>query len=1644
MNYDAVVKRLFGRTPVTTFVTEAARDDLSRAAVEAGAAVLADFGDAPRAVARLADNRFAAIGETHAALLGGDTCVAAIGETEQEKDPPASVRELTPVEKKNAREHVKRGRKAFRFGRFKPGMAVTWNGERWIVYDARARGGSRFTLMLVSPDYEKLADEVQPSELGESEANEAALGGSWFARLKQQLRAAVDQASGALDQLRGDHAGASSIRQAVMAARRAQTAIEKQDKRMAMSAIPLVLTAIDSTYIEPQLRSSLVGALGRLRSIADDQTETIVRPADESQSFTPAHLEQLRTQFAQVKTVDPSSPTYDRMIKLLDGMSQHQLKQVAGANIKFLSKLALNRVKKTEAVSPAWGRYASLLGESFSVIDRYRALGIPRPNPATMCQGPCDGTGVAPVRSDEQDQELRRRWGVAEQMSPAEDGWHFVPCPDCEGSRLREAGDDEIGRVQRDLEYARADARDPDLNAKAKAKLQAKVKALDAKFSQLLASRKAAASTGGGEGEGKWRTTPSGHKIFIDGDGKVTKGNPHVLKAGSGSDEKGDSSTKSDVPAGWHEANGMKEHPVPKKGKPIGWKATPDSPPIVGYASKGKQIFALVKGSDGKIGTLTAGRVKESIGEDRAVVRVMSLPAGLPARNAVSVLAQEHGSRALDGDGYVFSSRAQVKAFKQAVRAKFPSASFGEVWGESLAEMRMEAGLSYEGHSVLVMRDKTNFAFIVDGELVQDGFSSRAAALKAAKKHVDEMPVMAEAKAKHAYAVGDRVEVHGEGKGKIVRVRRDSANAYEVSFDKGGTKVVWDNPDGAAAVGYRKITRVAEARANVAGWSITVGADRASVRSPDGDFYTADVGQDGAVEVLDSDDEPARVPGAVVRAIQRMLLVASESIVEAKVPHWRDLVSELLDKAEDITRETEVHLRVSPKTWDLLVGPQKGEPVQRGVYWGEGTIDPGMTRDDAKELAVDMIDQVRGMRQQDEGVYNANDPTPFDPPEVVKAKLAARDAEQAQKKREAEAARAPAEKLAATLTADERKVLAVTTGYIPAARRKQSGLSQDAYDAAVAGLKAKKLMTSQGALTPATRELMRALDMRVRRELFGEAELPKRDQDAISKMAPGAIKQAQIDKARRDAHYAKPTTAVAADWDQFEGVLVMRRPGSQFVAVPITGKKSSKLFDVIRVEGKREHVAQVKSSEVGAYLASLDRADESVDEAAFKPGDRVRVNLPKVETPDERDAHGKTGVVTGYATIDRKKQIRVTLDGGGPESNLIFRAGWLRLVKSNEESAEDGPQMTIPWAFHAMNLGEFGQVDEATYYLIRRNDGKFLDGMEWVDEDPGFGFRDMATARKAASDEVIRGKLRKGQFQIVTRDTDDVDEAKLVWSATVPVKAQKKGYVANPTMGQAQLTERCNRCHYAEAVDGPNGKQVKCLMFRFLAASEGHCGEWERRGSPYAKKVAIPREGVEEGYQHVHFEGSKSARAKTVMAGGKTKSVQGRTFDGVLLVHPTGNYQWGVTHIPTGFGLVPPPGFSDDREAVKFAKAASALGGWDFTDPQAMPPELPSKMSSLIAAFRPHIRRTGGGSSESVAELLRASRETSDGLPRLVRAWTDDGKVLEKRGDYDWTVSGTIKAGLLGDSMRLRSALESTRSKLEAAGWTIESFNPPA
>lgn len=68
---------------------------------------------------------------------------------------------------------------------------------------------------------------------------------------------------------------------------------------------------------------------------------------------------------------------------------------------------------------------------------RYEALDIPLPDPETMCLGQCEGTGLVPIKKDNLEEPFHTLWLEAEKLNPSDDGWHFVKCPDCNGSGKR-------------------------------------------------------------------------------------------------------------------------------------------------------------------------------------------------------------------------------------------------------------------------------------------------------------------------------------------------------------------------------------------------------------------------------------------------------------------------------------------------------------------------------------------------------------------------------------------------------------------------------------------------------------------------------------------------------------------------------------------------------------------------------------------------------------------------------------------------------------------------------------------------------------------------------------------------------------------------------------------------------------------------------------------------------------------------------------------------------------------------------------------------------------------------------------------------------------------------------------------------------
>jgi len=103
----------------------------------------------------------------------------------------------------------------------------------------------------------------------------------------------------------------------------------------------------------------------------------------------------------------------------------------------------------------------------FEFVDRYQALGIPYPDPETMCPGQCEGIGLIPVHFSETDAILRNLWIQAEVkqreqikkgkkraslllirgykkngriLTDLDDGYHFVKCPDCNGTGKIQGG----------------------------------------------------------------------------------------------------------------------------------------------------------------------------------------------------------------------------------------------------------------------------------------------------------------------------------------------------------------------------------------------------------------------------------------------------------------------------------------------------------------------------------------------------------------------------------------------------------------------------------------------------------------------------------------------------------------------------------------------------------------------------------------------------------------------------------------------------------------------------------------------------------------------------------------------------------------------------------------------------------------------------------------------------------------------------------------------------------------------------------------------------------------------------------------------------------------------------------------------------
>ncbi len=109
------------------------------------------------------------------------------------------------------------------------------------------------------------------------------------------------------------------------------------------------------------------------------------------------------------------------------------------------------------------------MADQIEFTDRYQALGIPYPDPETMCHGQCEGTGFYPIfeqRNGEKHgvhptkentafekvawrechreghglwQRIKHAWefknlSILKDSARNCDGWHFIKCLDCGGT----------------------------------------------------------------------------------------------------------------------------------------------------------------------------------------------------------------------------------------------------------------------------------------------------------------------------------------------------------------------------------------------------------------------------------------------------------------------------------------------------------------------------------------------------------------------------------------------------------------------------------------------------------------------------------------------------------------------------------------------------------------------------------------------------------------------------------------------------------------------------------------------------------------------------------------------------------------------------------------------------------------------------------------------------------------------------------------------------------------------------------------------------------------------------------------------------------------------------------------------------------
>lgn len=90
---------------------------------------------------------------------------------------------------------------------------------------------------------------------------------------------------------------------------------------------------------------AVIKEIDKIRKEARDK-KTKVSSISEAALFNKSHLDRLRKEYGKLDKINPDGSAYKKLVDFLDNMNQTRLKQIADANIKFLSPLARNRLTK--------------------------------------------------------------------------------------------------------------------------------------------------------------------------------------------------------------------------------------------------------------------------------------------------------------------------------------------------------------------------------------------------------------------------------------------------------------------------------------------------------------------------------------------------------------------------------------------------------------------------------------------------------------------------------------------------------------------------------------------------------------------------------------------------------------------------------------------------------------------------------------------------------------------------------------------------------------------------------------------------------------------------------------------------------------------------------------------------------------------------------------------------------------------------------------------------------------------------------------------------------------------------------------------------------------------------------------------------